>query len=534
LWFIVPGLGVAVWLCKKKRIANLYVLLVGALLSCVLGYIAFWIFLVSRPWGEVYSWAVLILAGTVLVKLLVNARARKILFSFHVLMPFTLWCLTTIFYTSMVLGCHVPTTPVYPEPSCYLNKSTSDNVLPQQFADNVYQGHAKKLMGDWHGSDRPPLQSGIVLMEAPLTELTKDDSMSYRLLATFLQVLWVPAVWLLSKRLGLKNSQLAVVLILCLSSGFFFFNSIFTWPKLLAGSLGAVGLSLLVFEKPSITRWSLAGIAVGTSLLAHSAVAFAFMPLVIFLCQKRFFPGWKIALAGTSATLVLLVPWTAYQHFYDPPGNRLLKWGIAGVIPVDNNSFSHDLINSYSHAGLSGTLKNKFSNAYTIFYDQDKQSYTSINKLVGALRANEFYFIFCALGLLNIGWLSFWFKKSRHRLYKSGLDPMRIKYVLGLALVSLVFFTILMFGPDATIIHEGSYLTMILLFVGLAAIISTYSRNFSRTIIGLKLFYFLCVWMIPIYWHHSTNNIYVFWAVLSGFVIAYCLVHLGKRNPVDS
>jgi len=106
---------------------------------------------------------------------------------------------------------------------------------------------------------------------------------------------------------------------------FFLFNSIFTWPKLLAGSLGAVGLSLLVFEKPSITVGHWAGIAVGTSLLPtqpwHCIYAFGH-----FLCQKRFFPGWKIALAGTSATLVLLVPWTAYQHFYDPPGNRLLKW----------------------------------------------------------------------------------------------------------------------------------------------------------------------------------------------------------------
>jgi len=35
-----------------------------------------------------------------------------------------------------------------------------------------------------------------------------------------------------------------------------------------------------------------------------------------------------------AIVVVFYLPWSAYQKYVDPPGNRLLKIHLAGVIPV--------------------------------------------------------------------------------------------------------------------------------------------------------------------------------------------------------
>ena len=45
-------------------------------------------------------------------------------------------------------------------------------------------------------------------------------------------------------------------------------------------------------------------------------------------------PRWG-RLAGGLLALVLYAPWLAYQRLYDPPGDRLLKWHLAGVTEVE-------------------------------------------------------------------------------------------------------------------------------------------------------------------------------------------------------
>lgn len=240
-----------------------------------------------------------------MLKMFSHWQARKLLWHFDVFMPLVLWCLVALFYSSLTFGCRL--TPVVAQQNqfCYLGNVTFDNVLPQLFADNVYNGHPKTLMGNWHSSDRPPLQAGAVLLEYPFTESASMNILDYQILACFLQVFWIPIVWLLARRLGVKSGGLAIVLLLCLSSGFFF-NSVFTWPKLLAGSLAVVGFSLLVFEKPTLSRWFLAAAAIGAAMLSHEGVVFGVLPLAIPLCTMRHFPGWKVAASSATVVLALL------------------------------------------------------------------------------------------------------------------------------------------------------------------------------------------------------------------------------------
>jgi hypothetical protein len=525
VWFLLPGLGVSIWLVQKKEVNKFWVLPVACIVSSLLGYFAFWIFLVSRPLGHLYSTAVFVTAIVLLVKILSNNGARKLLYSIEVLLPLSLWCLVTLFFASTVLSCQTVTPVVDPSQTCYLTKTTTDNILPKLFSDNVYDGHPKDMLGDWQGSDRPPLQSGIALMEAPVTE-SMYGNMSYLLLAIFLQAMWVPAVWLLARGLRLNSSQLTIVFLLCLSNGFLFLNSIFTWPKLLAGSLAAIGLGLMLFAKPSRVRWLLAGIAVGLSLLAHGGVIFALIPAAILLCRKQFFPGWKIALTAVIAAGLLFIPWFGYQHIYDPPGDRLLKWEIAGVIPADHNSFGQDFRNSYEHAGFSGTIHNKTANTYTLFATRYSLKHLRDHSITSNLRDLEFRFMFISLGLLNFAWLGLFIPSLRRRLEKSGINLARLKFMLIVALASLAFWIIAMFGPGTTIAQSSSYLTMLLLFVSLTAILTTFPRWSVRSIVAVKLVYFLAVWVLAMYLHETINNTYVILMALSGIGIASCLYRL--------
>lgn len=52
----------------------------------------------------------------------------------------------------------------------------------------------------------------------------------------------------------------------------------------------------------------------------------------------------------------------AYQRFYEPPGNRLLKWHLAGAAAVDDRSFHTALTDGYSRVGVQGALANKWTN----------------------------------------------------------------------------------------------------------------------------------------------------------------------------
>jgi len=65
---------------------------------------------------------------------------------------------------------------------------------------------------------------------------------------------------------------------------------------------------------------------------------------------------------GLVTMLALYLPWMLFQTLIDPPGNRLLKWHLAGVQEVDGRNFLTALRDSYGalswHDYLQGKLLN--------------------------------------------------------------------------------------------------------------------------------------------------------------------------------
>jgi len=118
-----------------------------------------------------------------------------------------------LFYSSTVFACIKPDQPPSLNQQCHLKNITIDNVIPKVFAENIYNNHAKSLIGDWQGSDRPPLQSGAVLLFSPLTLNDKNIlQIGYEILGVLLQTLWIPAVWVLAKKLNLKQKENMIII----------------------------------------------------------------------------------------------------------------------------------------------------------------------------------------------------------------------------------------------------------------------------------------------------------------------------------
>lgn len=532
IWFLAPGLGIALLLSKQRRLKSIYVVLVGATISCLLAYTSFWVYSLNGSLGLVFSWITAVWAGATLLLLSRPGWARKLLLTFDVIVPLLIWVTASLFYSSLLLSCRTVAAPTNVNQFCHTSNITFDNVLPELFAHNVYTNQPKALIGDWHGSDRPPLQAGATLMESPLTMPASTAEMSYLILAIFLQVLWIPAVWLLGRKLRLTNRMLVTTLILCLSSGFFLFNSVFTWPKLLAGSLGVVAVALLLLEKPTKTNWLIGSSALTLALLAHGGVAFTILPIGLFLLTKRYYPSWRNLLLLCLVFVGLYVPWSFYQHVYDPPGDRVLKWEIGGFTGVDERSFSQTLKDSYGEAGIRGTLHNKAVNAQTIIYASDENNHLYANNILGNVRDMEFRFVFFGLGLMNLGWLVLLSPKARQKLRSSQLNLEHLKTILALCCVSIICWTIIIFGPGDTIIHQGSYLTMILFFTLLATLLQFLNQRVLRLLLTTKLLYFIIVWVALVYLHNYLSIVYVLLEGVSIIIMVYLFAKV-RRHHLD-
>src|SRR5262249_27487868 len=154
-------------------------------------------------------------------------------------------------------------------------------------------------------------------------------------------------------------------------------------------------------QRPSLGQAVLAGVAAALSLLAHGGAFFTLAALALVLCLPRRFPGITQALAAAAAFVLLLLPWWAYQRFDDPPSDRLIKWHLAGVIPIDDRPISRTLIESYAALTPAQLLKNKSDNLRALVGRPFIPPQYLPGKPVDAWRNDAYYNVLKCLGILN-------------------------------------------------------------------------------------------------------------------------------------
>jgi hypothetical protein len=310
-------------------------------------------------------------------------------------------------------------------------------------------------------------------------------------LGVVLQQLWIVGLWalLLAARVGRITRGLVMVTVL--ASDVAIVNGFFVWPKLLPAAFLLAAAALMVTPLWEDLRGDLHGAALlasllGLALLGHGASVFAVIPLIA-VAALRGLPDRRWIGVAAVVTVALLAPWSAYQKYGDPPGNRLTKWMLGGARVVDGRGTAEAIVEGYREAGLGGTLANKERNAVTILggkpaLDRGRVVFDSVadddlDKAVRELRELFFFQLLPSLGLLLVALVVTGVGRIRAR-------PRSAEWHFSLTcwaivLVGCVVWSLLLFGsPQANAsIHVGSLAIPVLAFcAAIAGLRATFPR----------------------------------------------------------
>jgi hypothetical protein len=480
----LPGVA-AVLLAAPRGISSESVLLaIGLTASGLVATLAFWAFYADPLVGE--SFAYLIVFGSVL---LVGWSLRRGGLDGALLRrlatPFALWALGSAFLVLLGFLHGGMADPSATSSIRFSHPLPADNLLPRHFADWFFEyGHrgTPPPMGDWLSSDRPPLQIGYVLSQRPFG--WDDTGLRYQVLGVVLQQLWIVGLWalLLAARVG--RITRALVIITVLVGDIAIVNGFFVWPKMLPAAMLLAAAALVATPlwadlRRSVWGAALVGALLALAMLGHGASLFGVIPLLL-VAAYRGFPGWRWVGVGLMVGLALMAPWSAYQRYGDPPGDRLTKWMLGGVEAIDDRSTTAAILDSYGEVGLGGALANKAQNFGTMAGTElnvmpeivDAFGYAASGELdqaVRHLRSPRFFSLAPLLGLFLV--VPFVMLAFRGRGRKHSDDWQFALICLALAGLGVLSWGLLLFGPPAarTTIHVGSLALPILALCGAVA-----------------------------------------------------------------
>jgi hypothetical protein len=376
----------------------------------------------------------------------------------------------------------------------------SDNDIPRYFAEwFATHGHqpVPEYPGGWLFSDRPPLQVGYVLAQRGF--FNTAQGLHYQIICVLEQCLWIPAMWALLVAVPLRAMTRAVVMLAAMVSDIAIVHGFFVWPKLIAAAFLLAALAVILSPEWRQDRRDyrvavLIGALLALSMLSHGSSIFGVIPLVIF-AAFRGIPNWRWLAAAFAALLLFYVPWSAYQKYEDPPGNRLLKWQLGGVTEVNSEGTVEAIENAYSERGFDGTVDLKEENfEEMVGWPRTRTEFEEATHWIGEgkpgyamqkVRWDRFFSLLPFLGILLIGPIAMivaWLAKKKR-------DPDEWRFALlcfGFFLIACVSWGLLLFGtPDSrTTIHVGSLAVPLL---GLVGCIVGLRSIFPRFAIGLAL-----------------------------------------------
>jgi hypothetical protein len=510
--FIAPGLLVAVRLLEGGYCEKPLVVIMAITTSAVLGYLTFWLYFAGPVSGLIASVSVILVTLGAYARL-VRRGGSVVWRSLDLRLPILAMTLIGLFDVSLTYGFDLPTGPegeVQARMRYMEWLLPCDNLLPMFLAQHLEEGTSPRhLPGGWQSSDRPPLQAGLFLLQRPLSRyLPFATTLHYSVAGAAFQSSWVAALWGLLRSALMPRRRVLSVLGILSFTGFTLINTSYAWPKMLAGALTILPVTLVLSgTRPAMmavspsARMVLIATAAAIALLAHGGSAFTLLPLGLLLFWPRYWPGiWRLLMAATIVAIFLL-PWLAYQRYYDPPGDRLLRSHLANAAP-DSRSVLQAIGDAYRW-NASTIAWHKWQNARVLFLERmdvlfGAPSIPSAPFRIfdfAAWRRREFHNLFPALAFLNVGWLVVLAQGLGFRSQDSGL-AFATRRLLPFCLVSLMFWILVMFGPGTTIIHHGPYGTFLLFFAALAICLTALLPWLYHCLLGAQLSWFLLVWII--------------------------------------
>jgi len=461
LWFAALR-----WLHPRRVVTDPWLPLAALGAVAAAGYVGFFAFFAGALIGKIYAGTLLLLglAGTLwrnpaVAPLPADALAAP-----------KLLAVVGIFYLSL-LHLFPSTLEFHALAANRFNPLPGDNTLPHNTARALFRGATLRAPeADWLSSDRPPLQAGWLLLAKPVTLATGlDERTTDGTAAVWLQLSWILAAYGLLRQLGLGRPRALAWTALLAATGFFVLNSVFTWPKLSAAALviGAYAVWFGGGAAPLSRRRALLGAAfAGLAWLSHGGVAFSFLALAPWIAWRALRGEGRHWLAAAGVFLMFAVPWLAYQKFYDPPGNRLLKWHLGGQIDKDQRGTWATIRDGYHALPPGEMVARRVSNLqYQVGGDWSAWRDFAIGR-APFRRSEEFFRTGRALTWWLLGAIALPLALRRRRSDVPWLEHRRLA---AWAAGTTLLWCLLLFLPEAAIIHQGSYAALLGAFVLLAA-----------------------------------------------------------------
>jgi hypothetical protein len=507
LWIVVvqvaltaaPGIA-ATLLAARCGVRNVPVLLaIGLAGTGIVAMLAFWAYYLDPSFGKVCA------CGFLLISVAVAAWSgwtgklgTRLLHDLTT--PLALWVLGSVFLVFFGFMHGGTDHPISMAATRFSSQLPSDNDIPLFFSEwfffHGHHGVPPVFPGKWLASDRPPLQIGYVLAERPFA--WDATGLHYQVLGIVLQQLWIVGLWTLLVAARVRRTTRALIVLTVLVSGVAIVNGFYVWPKMLPAAflLAAAGL-VVTPQWPALRRNPRAAALVASllalALLGHGSSVFGIIPLVV-IAAFRGLPSWRWVAVSLLTAALLLVPWSAYQKYGDPPGDRLTKWMLAGVVEIDSRSTSEAVLDAYREAGVGGALHNKAENFVTMLgggpaVNDAKHAVDAVDSgefgpAIREARTIFFFYLLPSLGLLLLAPVVI--VASRDRGRRSPADWRFAVVCFAIVLIGCITWGLLLFGstPARADIHVGSLALPVLALCGAVAGLRATFPRFADLFVG--------------------------------------------------
>jgi hypothetical protein len=489
------GLGPALELRRWTGLPLRFVGLLAMLSTAVVSYAVFWIaFGAPRTRLAVVAAALLVSVALAIRHLRVAADRRDMRRTTVWGPPALVGILAMVYLSPLLIG-----GPGVNDRFTW--KLPSDNILPGLFAHRVVLGGStvRPVPPLWpngdRASERPPLQAAVVVTVGSVFPGIEGNE--YQIVATLCQVQWLPAVWLIGAACGFPRRTIAFVLLGCAVSGFFFVNSIYTWPKLFAASLTLGALAVALEPPAAAPRAAAARVLVvaalcALSLLAHPGPLFTLLTVPFLWPVLRPVVGLRPTAAETAGAVALAIalfaPWLAYQACIDPPNGRLLREHLAdGRV---EGSVTQAVVRANVDRPLAEHVRIR---AMNLAAQVGNPLVALWPRSIGLAQAEQFFHHGAALGVLLIGVVL-----TLARPRDDTPDDV-VRRLTIVALTGMVVWSLVVFGPGQALIHHGSPVTTALLFFGGAYGLTRLPRALSWSLLAMHAAAGLYIWFLPVW-----------------------------------
>jgi hypothetical protein len=469
---IFPMIFIGLLLLHNEIKNPLILITVGACFGGLLSYSIFWVSLLSFFAGRIIFFSAFLLMFALSITILKKTWRSD---AIRILMqPTLIWLSYSVFILSAGLAPTGDTDPLHAVATRFSHALPMDNQLPLIFAKQIEtKSISIPMIGDWLTSDRPPLQTAYFLTAGWFGD-DVDVDFHYQITSTLLQCLWVIAMWSLLKTNNIRGYGLSLALLVPMFSSVALVHGLFTWPKLFpAFYIFLICAFLLNPNKNLKTHWHygiLIGCLSGLAMLCHGGSIFPLLGIALAMLIFKRLPSISFTISAIAMAFTLLLTWSIYQGLIDPPGNRLTKWHLAGVIPIDARTFRDALFDSYKNVSFYNIVDFKLANLNTLIGSPMKWAEALINVVIGNSSVNElinvrtyqFFTVFASLGVFSITPILLTFALF---LKPSSKKTLGIRLIV-ISLCTFFVWSILLFGPNYTVIHQGSLAPLLLILCG--------------------------------------------------------------------